>query len=67
MYPMALNVGDGFKKHDVFQLLEFDKCHLSSMLLVYNSGEKKEIIQALLLHCTRNILQFTPSHPYALF
>ena len=44
MYPMALNVGDGFKKHDVFQLLEFDKCHLSSMLLVYNSGEKKEIM-----------------------
>lgn len=52
MYPMALNVGDYLKKNDVFQVLEFDKCHLSSMLLVYNSGEKKETIQALLLHCT---------------
>lgn len=53
MYPMALNVGDYLKKkHDVFQVLEFDKCRLSSMLLVYNSGEKKETIQALLLHCT---------------
>lgn len=31
------------EKHGVFQLLEFDKYHLSVMLFVYDNGAEKRI------------------------